>query len=346
MALLMVDVDGVELNAEDKDILAHPKVGGLILFSRNFTDIEQLCQLTRAIKQVNPKLLIAVDQEGGRVQRFRQDFSAIPAMGKIFPSFAQICDQAEALQKSQQFAQAMGYLMAREVQASGIDISFAPVLDLDDVSEVIGDRGFHRDPAIVNALGDAFIVGMHLAGMKATGKHFPGHGSVKEDSHIAMPIDKRSKQQIFAKDIQTFEQLNDKGMLDAMMPAHVIYPNVDQHPVGFSRLWLQDILRQQMGFDGVLFSDDLSMQGATGVGGFVERCEAAATAGCDMLLVCNNRQGAIAAIEQASINASDLMSVQRIQLMLNTTPRPWSSLGDDAVWQSCRQQLQAFNAMV
>ncbi|WP_371185398.1 beta-N-acetylhexosaminidase [Thalassotalea maritima] len=343
MSLLMIDVPGRELTAEDKELLAHPHVGGLILFSRNFDSVEQLCQLTAQIKAVNEHLLIAVDHEGGRVQRFRDGLSAIPAMGAIHRhSQSQLSNMSTphyVLEHSKLLASAFGFLMASEVQACGIDISFAPVLDVDDISDVIGDRGFAKDPKVVTNLARAFIQGMNKAGMKATGKHFPGHGSVKEDSHIAMPRDMRSKAEIFQHDMQVFHSLIDEGALAAMMPAHVVYPDVDDKPVGFSRYWLQQVLRKSLGFNGVIFSDDLSMQGATSAGSFADRCEAAADAGCDMLLVCNDRQGAIEAINNANINADDTLATQRVQSMLNRNGRDWQRLRRDPHWQACRGKL-------
>ncbi|MDN3651273.1 beta-N-acetylhexosaminidase [Thalassotalea ponticola] len=344
MALLMIDVQSTELNREDEALLAHPKVGGLILFSRNYDNVEQLTRLCQQVKQINPKCLIAVDQEGGRVQRFRHGFSALPPMGKIYAHAVSTAgSEQEVMERARQNSQAFGYLMASEVRASGVDISLAPVLDLDGISEVIGDRGFHHLPQMVSCLSSAFISGMQQAGMKATGKHFPGHGSVQEDSHIAMPVDFRSKQQIFDHDLTVFSQLIANRQLDAIMPAHVIYPAVDDKPVGFSALWLQTILRQQLGFDGVIFSDDLSMQGASVAGSVVERCQAAAQAGCDMLLVCNDRQGAVEAIDRADIDAQNNIAQQRIQTMLATVQHRWHALGEDALYVASVAQLNRFN---
>jgi beta-N-acetylhexosaminidase len=293
---IMLDVQGTSLSQEDKELLQHPLVGGVILFSRNYHEPKQLRALTQSIKSsAKQDMLIAVDHEGGRVQRFRDQFSAIPAMASIWQKHQD--NLASALQSAKYY----GQLMAQEVLLAGIDISFAPVLDIYGISEVIGDRSFHQQPEMVTQLAGAFIDGMHAAGMKATGKHFPGHGSVLEDSHIALPVDHRSMQAIFALDILPFQQLIQANKLDAMMPAHIIFPQVDPHAVGFSPLWLQQILRQQLGFDGVIFSDDLTMQGAASIGGYVERAEAAQQAGCDMLLVCNKRDAAIDIIEHASI---------------------------------------------
>ncbi len=335
----MIDVQGTSLTAEDRDIIAHPKVGGLILFSRNFASPTQLIALNKSIKAINPELLIAVDHEGGRVQRFRQGFSKIPAMGKIYTRAAKASSSPQqALIDACRIATHMGYLMAVEVQSVGIDISFAPVLDIDDLSDVIGDRGFHQDPEIIESLASAFIKGMQQAGMKATGKHFPGHGSVKEDSHVAMPVDDRSKADIFAKDLLVFERLVKSNQLSALMPAHVIYPNVDALPVGFSRFWLQTILREQLGFNGVIFSDDLSMQGATTAGGYAQRCEVAYQAGCDMLLVCNDRKGAVDAIDNANLPRR-AESERRVKSMLNHSAYDFAELDKNPNWQKSREFL-------
>lgn len=334
----MIDVLGASLTAEDKEIIDHPKVGGLILFSRNFESIEQLIALNKSIKAINPNLLIAVDHEGGRVQRFREGFSKVPAMGKIYQHASSIASNQNIMSVASNIALHMGYLMAAEVQGVGIDISFAPVLDVDDISDVIGDRGFHKEPDVVTNLANEFINGMKLAGMKATGKHFPGHGSVKEDSHIAMPVDNRTKQDVFSHDMLVFKNLIKYNQVDALMPAHVIYPQVDALPVGFSPLWLQTILREQLGFQGVIFSDDLSMQGATTAGGYAERCEAAYEAGCDMLLVCNDRIGVIEAIDKANI-PNRTASIARVKSMLNQSSYNFAQLKHQPMWQKCQQYL-------
>ncbi len=277
---LMLDIQGTWLTAEDRQILRHPEVGGLILFARNIEDPRQVRELCAAIRAVRPDLLLAVDQEGGRVQRLRNGFVRLPAMRALADN-----DNAE------QLAEHCGWLMATEVLAVGLDLSFAPVLDLDHQrSAVVGSRSFEGDAELATRLAGAFIRGMDAAGMAATGKHFPGHGWAEADSHVAIPVDERSLEQIRAKDLIPFQRLSKQ--LAAVMPAHVIYPQVDAGPAGFSRRWLQEILRGELGFDGVIFSDDLSMAGAHVVGDAASRIEAALNAGCDMGLVCNDRASA------------------------------------------------------
>lgn len=289
MGPVMLDLNTTSLQVEERELLAHPAVGGLILFTRNFAEEAQLLELVREVRAVRPELLLAVDHEGGRVQRFRRDFTLIPAMG----SFERGGDLAEGCRQ----AEAAAYVMASEVRACGIDISFAPVVDLHGISEVIGDRAFSADVATAVTLLRAFIKGMTAAGMGATGKHFPGHGSVREDSHIAIPVDRRSEAEIRQLDLEVFRQLMAEQLLAAVMPAHVIYPAVDDRPAGFSPLWLQQILRRELAFDGVIFSDDLCMAGAHVAGSVTERAAAALDAGCDMLLVCNDRKAAEQVVE-------------------------------------------------
>lgn len=284
---VMVDIAGQELTADDKALLADPLLGGVILFSRNYHSLEQLEALVKAIKAVKtPRLLIAVDQEGGRVQRFKDGFTILPAMrrfGEIYDA-----DQKMALE----LAQHCGWLMASEICSTGIDISFAPVLDIDKgISTVIGDRAFHSDPFVVSKIAQAFIAGMNEAGMLATGKHFPGHGSIAADSHVAMPIDERPMREIEMDDLKPFQFLIDAG-INALMMAHVIYSRIDPQPAGFSSFWMKTILREKMHFQGAIFSDDLSMEGAVIAGDYRQRAKISLDTGCDMILVCNNREAA------------------------------------------------------
>ena len=274
---LMIDIVGVELSELDKERLCHPLVGGVILFSRNYASPDRLTRLCAEIHALRtPRLPIAVDHEGGRVQRFREGFTLLPAMRRL----GKLWDTQPAM--ARETARGVGYVLAAELRTRGVDLSFTPVLDIDyGSSSVIGDRAFHRDSAAVVDLAGALIAGLHQAGMVACGKHFPGHGHVAADSHVAIPVDERSLADM-AEDMAPYRRLK----LDGVMPAHVIYPRVDNQPAGFSNLWLK-MLRDEFKFDGVIFSDDLSMQGASVAGGILERVEAAWQAGCDMLLVCN-----------------------------------------------------------
>ena len=293
---LILDVQGLQLTSAEADILKRSPVGGVILFARNYSDPEQLISLTQAIRKVRPELLIAIDQEGGRVQRCREGFTRIPAMGRLGALYADSPEQALLL------ARDCGWLMASELIGHGVDISFAPVLDLNrEISQVIGDRSFGLDVDQVIALASELMAGMHEAGMATTGKHFPGHGAVSADSHLSVPVDERSFAQISDQDLQPFAQLIavtskeiqgfDK-ILDALMPAHVIFNQCDDLPAGFSKFWLQQVLRQQLGFKGMIFSDDLSMEGAGVAGSYPDRVQAALEAGCDMVLVCNQPDSA------------------------------------------------------
>lgn len=336
MGPIMLDVAGYELSHEEIDILDHPLIGGLILFTRNYHDQQQLCDLIKHIRQVTRNnVIIATDHEGGRVQRFREGFSKIPAMGKIFNRYEHNGDQCRLA--CQQF----GWLMASELLAFDIDISFAPVLDINGISEVIGDRGFHQEPQHIIQLASSFIQGMHQAGMKATGKHFPGHGNVREDSHIAMPVDHRSRQEIFELDMHIFKTMHEQGLLDAVMPAHVIYPDVDDLPAGFSEIWIKQILRKELRFDGVVFSDDLSMQGAVQMGNIVDRAKLALAAGCDMVLVCNDATGAAQVIDGLP---SDLAHPSRIKHLQKSVSLDFTSLQKSAAYHQVQKTLDEFYA--
>jgi beta-N-acetylhexosaminidase len=288
----MLDVQGLELTAEEREVLRHPLVGGVILFSRNYDNPQQLTQLVKAIHDLRePRLLISVDHEGGRVQRFRDGFTVLPPLRGLGALYEK--NKKKALQASEQHA----WLMASELRATGLDFSFAPVLDLDfGRSEIIGDRAFHSDPEIVSDLANAYLLGLKDAGMPAIGKHFPGHGWVEADSHLAIPVDERSLDQIMEKDVIPYQRTIVNG-LAGVMPAHVIYQQIDKRPAGFSSFWLEDVLRKRLNFQGVIFSDDLSMEGATVAGSYPERAMAALAAGCDMVLVCNKPEAAIEVID-------------------------------------------------
>jgi len=305
----MLDLRGTELAADEREMLLHPLCGGVILFSRNYRDEAQLRALSRAIHELRePPLLIAVDHEGGRVQRFHQEFTSLPACG----CFGRLHD--EDPQQALRLAQQSGWLMAAELLAVGVDFSFAPVLDLDrGISRVIGDRGFHRDPEVVTELARRFMRGMKTAGMAAVGKHFPGHGSVAADSHDALPVDERDLEEIVMNDLLPFERLIGSG-LPAIMPAHVLYPAVDSVPAGFSTRWLRTVLREQLGFQGAVFSDDVNMAGAGIAGGHVDRAEAALRAGCDMALVCNNSTAAAAVLESLDAEVDPAAQVRLMRM--------------------------------
>ena len=307
----MVDVAGATLTEAEIARLRHPLTGGVILFARNFASRDQLTELTAAIHAARSEpLLIAVDHEGGRVQRFRSDgFTPLPAMrdlGRLWES-----DPLLALQR----ATSVGYVLAAELRACGVDLSFTPVLDLDyERSGVIGNRAFHGDARIVAQIARALVQGLALAGMSACGKHFPGHGFAEADSHHALPEDERSLDEILAADAAPYGWLGD-AVLPSVMPAHVVYPQVDVHPAGFSRVWVRDILRQRLGYDGVVFSDDLTMEGATVAGDILARAQAALGAGCDMVLVCNRPDLADELLGrlQVSMPAESVARLRRLQ---------------------------------
>ncbi|MDD5250536.1 MAG: beta-N-acetylhexosaminidase [Rhodocyclaceae bacterium] len=306
---LMIDVAGTLLSDLDRERLRHPLVGGVILFSRNYESPAQLEALCAEI-HVLRRLPIAVDHEGGRVQRFREGFTRLPAMRRLGAWWD---DEPQAACAA---AQAIGFVLAAELRALGVDLSFAPVLDLDwERSGVIGDRAFHRDPRAVIALAGSLIAGLRAAGMACCGKHFPGHGWVEADSHVAIPVDERRLGDM-AADMQPYRELQ----LDAVMPAHVIYAQVDSRPAGFSPLWIEK-LRQELGFEGVIFSDDLSMAGASVAGDIVARAEAAWGAGCDMLLVCN-APDAVGELLERWHPAPDPLRSRRTACLLPSRPAP------------------------
>ena len=334
---LMVDLEGTAISETERDLLLRPEVGGVILFTRNFESVEQITALVEEIHNLkSPGILVAVDHEGGRVQRFHEGFSRIPAAA----CYAGLVKGD--LQKSRHLAENAGWLMAIELRACGIDFSFAPVLDLaHGLSGVIGDRAFHSKPATVATLAYAFMHGMNKAGMQAVGKHFPGHGGVVEDSHVAMPVDHRELDELLRSDIIPFENMIE-NKLAAIMPAHVIYDKVDDKPAGYSSFWIENILRQRFRFQGVIFSDDLSMEAAGIVGGFGERADAALTAGCDMALVCNHLDGAIEAADYIK-GYSNPTSQLRLVRMHGEHAISWAQLKQDEHWQQVSTQIVALN---
>lgn len=312
---VMLDLVGHTLSSTERERLRHPLVGGVILFARNYASPAQIADLVREIHALRePRLLVAVDQEGGRVQRFRDGFTRLPPLRRL----GQLYD--ENPRRARRLAHSAGWLMAAELRAVDVDFSFAPVLDLDrGISEVVGDRAFHANPDAVAALGVSYVAGMSEAGMTATGKHFPGHGGCRADSHAALPVDERSYADIYVEDLVPFEFLVENG-LAAIMPAHVLYPKVDAQPAGYSRVWLQEILRRRLGFQGIIFSDDLSMEGARGAGGMVERAALALAAGCDMVLVCNDTAGADEVLNRLHAHDDAASQLRRVRMHGRAAP--------------------------
>lgn len=337
MTTLFIDLKGKTLEQEEVELLSHPLVAGLILFSRNFESREQIQELIQAIRhRVKKRLLITVDQEGGRVQRFRDGFTQLPAM----QTFAELLPFDE----QQVAALNAGWQMAAEMRALDIDLSFAPVLDLGHECKAIGDRSFGGDVQSAVKLAAAFIDGMHDANMATTGKHFPGHGHVLADSHLETPYDDRSKETIFNHDIQPFKQLITVQKLDAIMPAHVVYTQCDGQPASGSSYWLKQVLREQLQFQGAIFSDDLGMKGAGFMGDFVERSEKALQAGCDLLLLCNEREGVIQVLDQLKLNenpAQTSVRQARLQRLFKPKGLTWGELTQSVRWKENHKNLAA-----
>jgi beta-N-acetylhexosaminidase len=335
----MVDVHGYVLTAAEKKRLQNPLVGGVILFARNYKDRAQLTALTRSIHALrSPALLIAVDHEGGRVQRFRSDgFTTLPAMRKLGELW--MTQPLVAMRR----ATDVGYVLASELRACGVDLSFTPVLDLDyGESNVIGDRSFHRDPRVVAMLARALAQGLSFAGMSSCGKHFPGHGAVTADSHHEIPLDHRSLKQIMAEDAAPYDWLGDQ-VINSVMPAHVIYTKVDSKPAGFSTKWIQEILRTKLKYDGVVFSDDLTMEGAAVAGDILARAEAALQAGCDMALVCNRPDLADELLGRLRWK-SKALSVARIQRLMSAAAAPdWKALQRLPAYQQALASVRMLN---
>jgi len=355
-APIVLDIAGTTLNAEDRRRLKHPLTGGLIFFGRNWQDRRQLTELTAEIKSIRPDVLICVDHEGGRVQRFKTDgFTPVPpmrALGQRWMRDARGAPGSGAL-AALNAAAACGYVLGAELRACGVDLTFAPVLDLDHGgSTVIGDRALHRDPRVVSALAQAVAHGLRRAGMQHCGKHFPGHGFVRADSHTDVPVDGRSLKAILADDALPYAALS--ATLSSVMPAHVIYPKVDRRPAGFSSRWLRDILRGEMGFTGVIFSDDLSMEGARHLEGgtlcYAQAAALALEAGCDLVLLCNQSLDGGQAVDELLEGLSRAAASgrwrpdpdsekRRLSMLPHEPPLPWDELMRLAAYQHALELL-------
>ena len=328
--MLVIGVAGTELTPQERDWLQHPACAGVILFARNFASKAQVAELSQAIREAAPRpQLICVDQEGGRVQRFRDGYSALPSLEGFGRAYA--ADREAALELARQHA----WVMASEVRASGVDLSFAPVVDLGRGNRAIGDRAFSAEPEVVSAFTRAYVQGMHDAGMAATLKHFPGHGSVLEDTHFDDAVDDRPLDEIRKLDLVPFVAGIDAGA-DAVMMAHVVYPQVDKDPAGYSTRWIQDILRDEMKFRGVVFSDDIGMAAAFSAGGIKARVDAHLDAGCDVVLVCHPElvPESLAAVEGRALNTAALVG------LIGRGPMAWEGLLADSRYGAARSRLE------
>lgn len=333
MRPVILDIIGFELNAQEKEVLGHPLVAGVILFTRNFYHIKQLKELVAQIRLYAKKeIVIAVDHEGGRVQRFKEGFTLLPAAGDLLKHCA--------MKEAKELAYSSAWIMACELIACDIDFSFAPVIDINGISDVIGTRAFAELPQQVVELSTAYINGMKAVGMASTGKHFPGHGSVKADSHVALPIDSRTMDEILISDIMPFKSLIEKNALTAIMPSHIVYERCDSQPAGFSSYWLQKVLRNQLGFNGVIISDDLSMHGASFVGDHVTRARSALNAGCDLILACNDSDAAISILDALIIpKVQESSAITKMRHQVNKCSMP---LNNNAIWIENSQKLMHF----
>ncbi len=330
---VMLDIAGVALTDTEREVLLHPNCGGIIFFARNFESKEQIQRLAESIRELrSPTLLTAVDQEGGRVQRFRDGYVTLPPVRKLGELYDQNPEQALVA------ARDVARVMASEIRDVGIDFSFAPVLDVASVeSDVIGNRSFHTDADVVSVLAGAFIDGMHDAGMAAVGKHFPGHGGVAADSHLETPVDVRDYASICDNDLAPYRALT--GQLAGIMTAHVLFKNITAELPTYSEYWLKQILRGEVGFNGVIFSDDLTMQGAAGIGSPVERAQQALSAGCDMVLVCNDSDAASNVVESLTIDSKPANQNRLLAMSGKSSPSPI----DETLWA---QSLKTIESLV
>lgn len=328
---VMIDIEGLTLTPSEQEKINHPNTGAVILFSRNYHDPVQVSKLIKSIRDArNGYILIAVDQEGGRVQRFQNGFTRLPP--------------ASTFVQQPELAEAAGWLMAAELLSVGVDFSFAPVLDIDcGVSEIIGNRSFSQNQQMATRLASSFRKGMCSAGMAATGKHFPGHGAVALDSHLTLPTDERDLQTIREKDMLPFKQLIAEG-LEAIMPAHVLYPKVDSLPAGFSKLWIQQILRTELNFNGIVFSDDLSMEGASSMGDYPQRAKLALQAGCDMVLVCNNPTAAETVLTSIPVTENKTRE-KRLNTMRGKPHLSREKLMASVEWQQISEQISKITTL-
>ncbi len=334
---VMVGLSGTEIDADEHEMLLHPLVGGVVLFTRNFESIEQLELLVDSIRQLRtPHLLIAVDHEGGRVQRFREGFTVLPALGQLGKVYQ------TNVHRARQLSQMSGWLMAAELRAIGIDFSFAPVLDIDKrISQIIGDRGFASNADEVSDLARYYIRGMHEAGMAATGKHFPGHGSVSADTHLAQAIDERCFADIELDDLIPFERMINNG-IEAMMVAHVLYSNIEHQLAGYSSFWLQEILRKRLGFQGVIFSDDLEMEAACVIGSPTDRVNHALSAGCDVVLMCQSRAAVTDVLDNYHSQTNPASRLRMVRMHGRLAPNR-VQLQADPRWQHAVKQVQNYD---
>ena len=330
---IMLDIDGQTLSPADRALLVEPAVGGVILFTRNFSSPSQIADLVADIRALrSPPLIVAVDHEGGRVQRFREGFSAIPPMRHI----GRVCDSDQ--REGERLAQLAGWMIGAELRSVGIDLCFAPCLDLDwGVSEIIGNRAFHRNPEVVSALAGAFCRGLRSAGMAAVGKHWPGHGAVVSDSHLELPVDRRPYGELL-DDIRPYERLIGNRLLTGVMASHIVYREIDALPAGFSSYWLKQELRERLGFDGAVFSDDLSMKATREYGSMPERARRSLDAGADMVPICNDRPAAQLAVRALS-DYSNPSSLVRLARLRGSGGELRETLHTSAEWQSASEAL-------